>query len=380
MIVSSEFPPGPGGIGNHCYNIANELALLGNDILVVTFQDYSTISDIRDFNSKQIFRIKQIFRTRRKTFNFISAMINVRGSIKNFNPQICIATGSTSSWNLAILNFVYPFKWVAVGHGSEFGSEKKLRNLLTRMAFNKANTTIAVSHFTKSLMIKHGIKVDQINVVHNGADARKLLSITPSANHKFDIPQNMNILLTVGNLTKRKGQEVVIKALPYLKRHNNNFLYLMAGLPTEIERHMELAEDLGVEENIKFLGKVDDATLASLYKRCDIFLMTSQKLADGDVEGFGIGVIEAALFAKPAIVSKGSGLMEAIEEGVTGISVNESDEIATYNAIQLLLYDPELRNLLGENARTRALRSYTWEKVSSRYETILNSVVNDGNK
>ena len=73
---------------------------------------------------------------------------------------------------------------------------------------------------------------------------------------------------------------------------------------------------------------------------CDLFVMTSRNTADGDFEGYGIAVIEAALCGKPAVVSAGSGLGEAIVAGETGVLVREDDPPDTARAIAELLADP----------------------------------------
>ena len=145
----------------------------------------------------------------------------------------------------------------------------------------------------------------------------------------------------------------------------------MAGLPTEKERLSQLAAELGVKERVSFLGNIDSAHLLELYQACDIFLMTSQRCDDGDVEGFGISVIEAALCGKPAIVSANSGLAEAVEDGSTGICVPEKDPHATADAIIRLLSDEHLRQTLGRQALERAAQNYTWQTVGKQYTTAI---------
>ena len=86
------------------------------------------------------------------------------------------------------------------------------------------------------------------------------------------------------------------------------------------------------------MGRVEEGDMVNWLNRCDLFVMTSRTLPDGDCEGFGIAVVEAALCGKPAVVSSQCGLIEAIEDGVTGIGVPEGDVVATANASHLSRY------------------------------------------
>jgi phosphatidylinositol alpha-1,6-mannosyltransferase len=73
------------------------------------------------------------------------------------------------------------------------------------------------------------------------------------------------------------------------------------------------------------------------YKGCDIFMMLSENQADGDMEGFGIAILEANYFGKPAIGSIGCGIEDAIEEGYNGFKINNKDIYATATAVSKIL-------------------------------------------
>jgi phosphatidyl-myo-inositol dimannoside synthase len=104
---------------------------------------------------------------------------------------------------------------------------------------------------------------------------------------------------------------------------------------------------------------------------CEAFVMTSRHTADGDFEGYGIAVVEAALCGKPAIVSANSGLAEAIVDGVTGYAVEPDNPQAVARALIRLLRNKELRRDMGQAARERALREQTWEHRAQAYDTLL---------
>jgi phosphatidylinositol alpha-1,6-mannosyltransferase len=149
----------------------------------------------------------------------------------------------------------------------------------------------------------------------------------------------------------------------------------MVGQPTERERLETLARDLGVSRYVHFVGRVHPQDLVAWYNVCDIVLMTSRTLVDGDCEGYGIAVVEAALCGKPAIVSANTGLAEAIVDGVTGTCVPENDASAVAKEIQLLLGDRERRISMGIAARMRAETQQTWKQRGTLYEQILRETV-----
>jgi phosphatidylinositol alpha-1,6-mannosyltransferase len=151
--------------------------------------------------------------------------------------------------------------------------------------------------------------------------------------------------------------------------------YLMAGLPTKEPEFGALARELGVAERVHFLGRVDTARLVRLLNVCDLFVMTSRHDAQGDFEGYGIAVVEAALCGRPAVVTGNSGLAEAIEDGTTGLCVPENDVDATAAAIQDLLRDPVRRRAMGAAARARALSEQTWDRRVGEYDDVLRALV-----
>jgi len=214
-------------------------------------------------------------------------------------------------------------------------------------------------------------------LVGNGADPARFRCLEESAID--ELRQRLGLvgartILTVGNLTERKGQEVVIRALPEVLRKVPEAKYLMVGLPTEEPRLRTLSESLGVSDAVRFVGYLKHQELVAAYNCCDVFAMTSQHTARGDFEGYGIAVVEAALCAKPAVVSEGSGLEEAVVAGETALVVPQSDVPATAEALGALLENESMRTRLGQAAQKRALAVQTWEARAADYDRLLESL------
>lgn len=374
LLISSEFPPGPGGIGTHAYQVAHHLRGLGWDISVLTPQDYVSEEEIERFNESQDF---PVVRFRPVSTSGAKTLYRWRVAsqwIKTWRPDIILASGDRAIYLSAGLALRHRLPWVAVEHGRvPGGGELGLK----RWAFGRADAAVCVSNYTRQRMLGMNIKPRAGQVIPNGADANKFQVLPRGEVQNFRDGLKLNashILLTVGNVTDRKGQDVVISALPYILKEVPAAHYLAVGLPTKQEEFMRLARQLGVAGHVHFLGKVDDYALVRLLNGCDVFVMTSRHTSD-QFEGYGIAVVEAALCGKPAVVSANSGLAEAIIDGKTGFCVPEGDAMATAEAVTPLLTNEALRQQVGEAARKRALEEQRWEDRAKAYDTLLRSLL-----
>jgi glycosyltransferase involved in cell wall biosynthesis len=125
----------------------------------------------------------------------------------------------------------------------------------------------------------------------------------------------------------------------------------------------QIADKYHVFDRIRWLGPVNDEDLISVYRKAQFVVLASHGTAFGELEGFGLPVLEAAACGKPAIVSNSGGLPEAVVDGTTGIVVSEPSPPSFANAILSLWNDHPLRDKMGEAARERAVRDFTWEAI-----------------
>lgn len=379
LILSSEFPPGPGGIGTHAYQLAKNYSLASHEVQVLTPQDYAAESEIVTFNDSQPFAVSRLIGGKSAFSKALTRIGTLNSTLRSFKPDVVLVSGSRSIWMMAFLRpFYRDVPWVVVAHGTEFGQMHGLDACLTRLSANQASALICVSEYTGQVVRALGVNKPPMEVVHNGADDAQFFKLDQDKIielRKALEVENKFVLLTVGNISARKGQEVVIRALPAIVQEDPHVVYWMAGLPTEREFLEKLAKDLGVVKAIRFLDRVTNQRLLELYNACDLFVMTSRQLEDGDFEGYGIAVIEAALCGRAAVVSDNSGLAEAVLDGQTGMLVPQNDPKATAKAILQLIGDPIRLHRLCEQAQARAVDSQTWDNVSAKYLDILSRCV-----
>lgn len=380
VIVSTEFPPGPGGIGMHAFQLANHLAKRGHTVTAIVVQDYAPNREIIAFNAAQRFEVVRLAREGSSLRKGSVRLRQIMECVWSPRPDVVLGSGKRAVWLASIASTIAHVPFVAVGHGTEFQSLNIMDRFATRHAFGHASGVVSVSQFTQGLMLDLDIHPARSWVIHNGADESRFRRLPSDEIDRFSrnlLGRNgCSIITTVGSLTERKGQHIVIQALPSVLERVPDVHYVLAGMPTKREKYVELSKALGVADHVHCLGRTPAEDIVRLLNASDLFIMTSTRTASGDVEGFGIAVVEAALCGVPAVVSRESGLIEAIEDGLTGVAVPEDDVDATARAITMLLTDASKRRRMGEAARRRAENAQTWKRVAGDFEDVFNTITN----
>jgi len=171
------------------------------------------------------------------------------------------------------------------------------------------------------------------------------------------------IILSVGALKIRKGQDILIKAFKIIKNKINNAKLLIIGSGTYKKLLEKIIINYGIED-VEFLGRIQDKMLLKYYNLCDIFILTP-RFYKNKFEGFGLVYLEAGACKKPVIGARSGGVSEVIKHGETGFLVAENDykKVAEY-AIKILT-NLELKEKLGENGLLNA-RNNSWSKICKR--------------
>jgi phosphatidylinositol alpha-1,6-mannosyltransferase len=348
--------------------------MLGWEVLVLSPQDYAEDIEVEEFNAKQSFQVRRLSRVAGAPLKLVYRFRILSAEVRHFRPDIVLASGTTAVWLAMLMPRSWGLPWVAIGHGLEFGLKGAFAQRLTRVAFERADAAVCVSRYTQAKMISRGISPKRSVVITNGADDQSFYP--PSSAEQDDCRASMGlgqgqILLSVGHVSERKGHDLVISALPAILERRPLTRYVIAGLPTERDRLTNLAQRLGVADHVSFLGRVDRDELRVLYGTSDVHVMPSRHSRSGDFEGYGIAVVEAALCGTPSVVSRNSGLEEAIVAEQTGLSVPEEDPAEIAKAVLRLLGDEAFRVALAQAARSRALEDQTWESRAVLFKDLL---------
>lgn len=356
LIVASEFPPGPGGIGSHAFSMAKAFYAHGIKVTVIANADYVTEQQAKEFDSLQPFTVIRYSKN------------GVSKYIKRFLLVSKYAKGNVffSGWSSLLIGlwinlFKRDVNSICILHGTEVNVKNKVLRKLTQHAIDSCDVIVAVSDFTKHLLPHWILKKREISVVPNGID----ISGFKDVNDTIELSGNPK-LLTVGNVTPRKGQHRVIKALPEILKRYPEAHYHIVGLPSYKDQFQKLANDLGVSHAVTFHGraaKFED--IFKYYKSADIFTILSENQPNGDCEGFGIVVLEAGYYNLPTIGAKGCGIADAVSEDFNGYLVDGDNGIEVTEAITRILANKER---LKVGARKWA-EDHDWN-------TIINDLIN----
>jgi phosphatidylinositol alpha-1,6-mannosyltransferase len=364
LLISTEFPPGPGGIGQHAYSLAKALTDIGYHLAVLTNSDYTSNEEGKLFDSIQQFTVKRYPRYS-NFFTYIARIfISIRTIVKEY-PEIIILTGKFSLWQGVLIKLIRKdIQTIAILHGTEINLPNQLLKKWTHYAISKADKLVPVSNFTKSLLPQALQKNSSIKVIVNGIEKNML---DHDASEKINLKGNPK-LITVGHVSPRKGQHNVILALPELIKVFPEIHYHMVGRPICQNKLEKLAKELGVKDNITFHGRIPNHdNLSAYYRSSDIFMLLSENLPNGDVEGFGIVALEANCFGVPVIGSYDSGVAEAVRHNHSGILVNSKNPKEILNAVEYCLDNKKRLAVEAQNWAS----THEWSKVVLSFEEIL---------
>jgi len=362
LILTSEFPPNVGGIGNHGYNVALNFSKNGHEVLVIADSLTQNRENLRIFQEKQPFLIEWIPRNPVVILTYLHRIFKAIQHHKKYDAVLC--SGKFSLWTGAILRLLSGRKSIfAVVHGSELDLKNRWLKKLTTWSLSKMAEIISVSRYTAQFIPKEIQSRKLITIVPNGITSEEF---QVELNRKqVKLPGNPS-LITLGNVSQRKGQMNIINALPELLKKFPSIHYHIVGKPSERSSMEKKALELGVSSFITFHGMVSREELMEKLHGSDIKAMLSDHTPSGSFEGFGIAVLEANIFGVPAIGSNNSGIADAIDEGKTGFLIDQKNSSELLIAIEKIMANhAEFSN----SARAWA-EKHDWSLLIQEYEAI----------
>jgi phosphatidylinositol alpha-1,6-mannosyltransferase len=360
-IISSEFPPQPGGIGSHAYNLAKQLHLQGKSVTVLTDNRSATGKEEAVFDFKCIVPVQRVRVTQPRILMYLTRVWKAFKLVKK--NRILLVSGKFPLWLGAVLGLFFPIKKIAVVHGTEVNFKHKLLKKSVDIALSRYQHIIAVSNHTKTLLTPANRL--KCVVIPNGIDPDKFDACKEI---QYALKGDLR-LITVGNVTHRKGQLNVIRQLPELRKVFPDIHYHVVGLPTCKEEFLKVADALKVKEMVTFHGVLPDETLKACLLNSTVFVMLSSETVTGDIEGFGIALLEANYLGVPAIGANGCGIEDAVLEGSSGHLITYNDTEAFIKAIRNI--GNHQKRFAQEAAKWG--NKHRWENVIHDYLKYLNA-------
>lgn len=264
---------------------------------------------------------------------------------------------------------------VALTHGHEVWWSKVFPFTLAMKSISRqVNTLTYLGEFTRNAISKSVTKVA----------AQSMVKIAPGIDTDHFSPQDARelrnelgltekkVIVSVGRLVHRKGQDVLIEAMPAIIKDVPEAHILMIGEGPYRSYLENRVKALGIEERITFIGRIQYADLPRYICVGDLFVMPSRsRLAGLEVEGLGIVYLEASACGLPVIAGDSGGAPDAVLEGETGLVVDGTQKTEVAAAVIELLLDPDRSQAMGIRGRRWIIQEWRWEIWSARFAELL---------
>ena len=351
LFISRAYPPVVGGIEKENREIFNSLSKYLEVCLVANRRGKSFLP-----------------------FFFVYAFIKSAWMLRHYDV-VLLGDGVACVLGRA-LQMISRKPMIGIVHGLDLTYNNRLYQLLWIKQFiGRMDKLIAIGNETIIQGVLRGIPRSKFAFVPDGVHVeRKVNRYT-----KNDLERLTNrkikgkILLTLGRLVERKG--IVWFVENVMVNLRDDIVYVVAGTGNEKNRLLAAIEKLEFKDRVIYVGGVSEQEKEMLYLTADIFVQPNITV-EGDMEGFGLVVLEAASYGLPVVASNIEGLKDAIHNGKNGFLLEERDADAYKQKIESLFMDDESRRQFGANARKYVEEHFSWERTARQYVNIFKECVN----
>lgn len=263
----------------------------------------------------------------------------------------------------------YPVKVVFTRHVSKPFKANQIKNINGLICVNPNTLLVA-----ENLNSKKNLQIKNFDFIPPFFEESKFINYKSDKKREDFFKENFGVMIKkipilclIGNLSKRKNQEVLIRAIHELIYNRNRAVQaVFAGTGSQESYLKSLAKNLGVADYCYFLGFTN--------KTNELIFHSDIKIVPSKVEPFGIVFLEAALLKKPIIGTIGTGAELTVKHELSGLLFEANDVKALVDAIERILCNPEFGRILGENAFAHVLQNYSnqvkFQKLLTFYKNI----------
>lgn len=327
LIITRNLPPLIGGMERLNWHMADELSKYG-ETKIIGPKGSAVIKPQNVKMSEAPLKPLILFMT--------VALFKALWLSLSFRPNIILAGSGLTAPLAWLAGKVIGAKSAAYLHGLDITVSSKLYQTLWVPFLRRMDTVIVNSSATKQLALDAGVREEKISLVNPGVKLPLDLPTVEEIQNfiqKYNL-ENKKIILSVGRLTTRKGlKEFVEKSLPDITKQELSAVLIIIGEPpknslsAEIqskESIEQIAQANGVERHIRFLGKVDERTLAVALHSANVHIFPIREIKN-DPEGFGMVAIEAAAYGLPTVAFATGGVVDAVADNQSGYLVKSGD-------------------------------------------------------
>lgn len=361
LVVTNDYPPRVGGIQRTLRSLVRELP---SDRVAVLCPAADGPAALADDDGIRVLRQPERF-----LWPTPDAGRRIRAAIAELGIEAVLfgATYPLAALGPGLSRRGTPY--VAAAHGFEYWlSVAPGAHTLMRRATSRASRVAVMCSAFVARVVRTAVP-DRVpvSVMYPGADVEAFHPDVPFAGvRERHGLVDRRVVVCVSRLVPRKGQDVLIRAMPEIRRRVPDAALLLVGGGPHRDRleAMAAGEPAG---SVVFAGEVPDAELPGYYRAGDVFAMPCRTRRAGlEVEGWGNVFIEAAACGRPVVVGDSGGAREALLDGVTGVLVDGEDVAAVADAVASLLEDPGRAEAMGAAGRARVERHFTWPRAAEQ--------------
>ena len=371
LLVTNDLGPRAGGIETFILGLLDQLD--GHQIVIYT----ATQEGSQEFDKELCAKTGAIVIRDKNSILLPTPLLNrrIRAAMRSHGSEIIwFGAAMPLAWMSALLKRGGAKRVVALTHGHEvwwaklppfrwiFTRSTKSIDVLTYLGeFTRKAMAPIVSRGCELVQIAPGIPIEHFTPEEKSTTILRQLDL-----------EGRQILICVGRLVHRKGQDKLLEALPSIIRKHPDVVLVFVGVGPRKNKLDQLIRKYDLEEYVRFVGRVGYKNLPEYFRLGDLFVMPSRsRLAGLEVEGLGIVYLEASACAIPVVAGASGGAPDAILNGITGVVVDgtRTNEIA--ETINDLLDHPDRLRKMGLAGRTWTAERWGWEIWGERFRKVL---------
>ncbi|MCL2021731.1 MAG: glycosyltransferase family 4 protein [Betaproteobacteria bacterium] len=374
LIITRNFPPLWGGMERLNWHMAEELSRFYEVRLIAPAGAAEHVSNTIKVTSVPL-RPLWLF--------LLTAVTEAIREARLWHPDIVLAGSGLTAPLARMAARASGAKALVYAHGLDMTASHPVYRTLWLPHMRKLDGVIANSRATATLAEKIGVLPTRIGIVHPGV---AMPDLDPDSRLRFRGSHGLGeapVLLSVGRLTERKGmREFVRDILPMVvAEYSDAQLVVIGDVPEDslyakgqsIESIETVARAAGVASNVRFLGKRFGTELADAYTGADLHVFPVRYIPN-DPEGFGMVAVEAAAHGLATVAYATGGVVDAVEDGVSGVLVQPGNHAAFAQAIVRLLEQP-----LAVEQMCAFAAGFEWSFFAKKIEKVLSSLPDDRN-
>lgn len=281
---------------------------------------------------------------------------------------------SLAGWLASLLMNKYV---VITVHGLDILYDNRLYRFYLKLFFRKFDLYLPISEAVKDKLDEFDLKRGKVTVINPGiandyydpsVRRNDLISLLRDKVHCEFIGDEV-FLFTVGRLVKRKGHEWFVRNI--MVNLADNVHYVIAGSGPEMESIKKAVDDTRLTSKVHLPGRLSEDEMRTLYNGADVFVQPNIKV-EGDMEGFGLVLLEAALCNKVVLVSDIEGMKDAVVPGCSGELVLAEDVEAWVSACNKVVQG----EIHMASARRCVLDNFSWEKYLGEFKREVRNIEN----